>query len=88
MAGTGSPAEDRAVLRYALAAVGAARTGMPEALDYDGPPQAAWMIPWAVAEIAAIFAARLDEAGGSSAQVMEDIYLAVAGGYTEGAGHG
>lgn len=80
--------ELRAALQYALAAVGAARIRMPETLAYDGPPQAAFMVPLAIAEIAAIFAAELDKAGGDSARVMEDIYLAVAGGRTEGAGHG
>ena len=85
---TDTAGENRAVLQFALAAVGAARTGVAETLTYDGPPAAAWMVPWGIAEIAAIFAARLDEAGGDSAKVMEDIYLAVAGGRTEGAGHG
>jgi hypothetical protein len=76
----------RAALQYALAAVGAARTGLDEQLTYDGPEPE--LIPWAIAEIAAIFAAKLDEAGGDAGAVMGDIYLAVAGGRTEGAGHG
>lgn len=77
----------RAALQYALAAVGAARTGMSEPLEpYDGPEPE--MIPWAIAEVAAIFAEELERAGGDPQAVTGRIYLAVAGGHTEGAGHG
>lgn len=76
----------RAALQHALAAVGAARVGLDEPLAYDGPEPD--MVPWAIAEIAAIALDELDKAGGDSAAVMERIYLAVAGGHTEGAGHG
>jgi len=80
--------DERAVLRYGLTLVGAARIELPLALWYDGPERAAWMIPWAVAEIARIALDKLDEAGGDSAAVLAEIGLAVAGGHTEGAGHG
>jgi hypothetical protein len=79
-------ANAREVMAFALTAVGAARVGLAEPLDYDGPEPD--MVPWGIAEIAAIALDELDKAGGDSAAVMERIYLAVAGGHTEGAGHG
>lgn len=83
-------ADERAVLQYGLTLVGAARIRHPRALWYDGPERAAWMVPLAVAEIARIALDKLDEAGGDSAAVLREIglNLAVAGGHTEGAGHG
>lgn len=78
----------RAVMQHALACVGASRVQMDGTLEFDGPPEAAWMVPWGIAEIAAIVLDEVDRLGGDSAAVMERIYLAVAGGRTEGAGHG
>jgi hypothetical protein len=80
--------DERAVLRYGLALVGAARIKLPQALWYDGPERAAWMVPLAIAEIARVALDELDAAGGDSAAVLESIGLSVAGGRTEGAGHG
>jgi hypothetical protein len=78
----------RAALQHALACVGASRTQMDVFLEFEGPPEAAHMVPWGIAEIAAIALAEVDRLGGDSAALMERIYLAVAGGRTEGAGHG
>lgn len=77
-----------AAMQYALAAVGASRVGLSEPLeDYDGPEPA--LVPWGIAEIAACALGELDEVSpGAAEALMERIYLAVAGGRTEGAGHG
>lgn len=79
----------RATLLHALLLVGAAQAGIDDPPGYDGPPlDAPELIPWAIAEVAAILAARLTEAGGDPGAVMASIYLAVTRGETKGAGHG
>jgi hypothetical protein len=46
------------------------------------------MLLLAVAEVADVFAHRYEEAGGNPEAVLASIYLHVAGGETEEAGHG
>jgi hypothetical protein len=80
--------EARAALQYALLLVGVVRTGENEAPAYEGPPVEPAMLLLAVAEVADVFAHRYEEAGGNPEAVLASIYLHVAGGETEEAGHG
>ncbi len=82
------PAADAAVT-HALELAGAARAGYRGEIGFTGPDPE--LVPFALAEVCAIFMDKLDEAGGDACAVMADIYLAVHGrnqGETEGAGHG
>jgi hypothetical protein len=78
-----------AAVAHALELAGAARTGYRGEIGFAGPDPG--LVPFALAELCAIFMDKLDEAGGDSGAVMADIYLAIHGrnqGETEGAGHG
>jgi hypothetical protein len=79
------PAADAAVL-HALAEVGAARSGIRVALDFDGPEPE--LVPFALAEVAAIALDEIDRLGGDSAALLRRIYAVVTRGATEGAGSG
>lgn len=85
----GSDPAAGAAVEHALELAGAARMGYRGQLQFTGPDPG--LVPFALAEVCAIFMDKLDAAGGDSCAVMADIYMAVHGrnrGETEGAGHG
>jgi len=81
----GDPAAQAAVL-YAVGAVERQRQQCPLAdPPFTGPDPE--LVPFAIAEVAAILADEVDKLGGDAGAILERIWWAVGKGQTEGAGH-
>jgi len=78
------PAAQAAVL-YAVGRVERQRSRADCEVEFTGPDPE--LVPFAIAEVAAILADEVDRLGGDAAAVLERIWWAVPGGTTEGAGH-